>query len=44
MLWSVITDTCPAGHIDYIEWFYNEERLHSYLGYQSPNDYERNLA
>lgn len=26
--------------IDYIEMFYNSQRLHSYLGYQSPNDYE----
>ena len=26
--------------VDYIEHFYNESRLHSYLGYTSPNDYE----
>lgn len=26
--------------IDYIEMFYNSQRLHSYLGYQNPNDYE----
>ncbi len=26
--------------IDYIEMFYNSHRLHSYLGYQSPNAYE----
>jgi len=27
--------------VDYIEMFYNSERLHSYVGYQSPNDHER---
>jgi putative transposase len=27
--------------IDYIEMFYNSHRLHSYLGYVSPNDLER---
>ena len=27
--------------IDYIEMFYNSRRKHSYLGYVSPNDYER---
>ncbi len=26
--------------IDYIEMFYNSQRLHSYLGYISPNEYE----
>ena len=26
--------------VDYIEMFYNSERLHSFLGYLSPNDYE----
>ena len=29
--------------IDYIEMFYNARRLHSYLGYVSPNDYEKVL-
>ena len=29
-----------ADVIDYIEMFYNSTRLHSYLGYMSPNDYE----
>jgi putative transposase len=27
--------------IDYIEMFYNSRRKHSYLGYVSPNDYEK---
>jgi putative transposase len=27
--------------VDYIEMFYNSTRLHSYLGYVSPNEYER---
>ncbi|MDD5039488.1 MAG: IS3 family transposase [Dehalococcoidales bacterium] len=27
--------------VDYIEMFYNSERLHSYAGYLSPNDYEK---
>ena len=26
--------------VDYIEMFYNSTRLHSYLGYRSPNEYE----
>ena len=27
--------------VDYIEMFYNSERLHSYVGYLCPNDYEK---
>ncbi len=27
--------------VDYIEMFYNSERLHSFSGYRSPNDYEK---
>ena len=30
--------------IDYIEMFYNSHRLHSSIGYVSPNDYEINFA
>ena len=30
--------------IDYIEMFYNSHRLHSFLGYESPNDFEKNAT
>jgi transposase InsO family protein len=30
--------------LNYISMFYNSRRLHSYLGYQSPNQYEQNMA
>jgi transposase InsO family protein len=29
-----------ADIIEYIQMFYNSTRLHSYLGYRSPNGYE----
>lgn len=29
--------------LEYITMFYNSQRLHSYLGYVSPNQYEREL-
>ena len=34
-------DQVKSDIIDYIEMFYNSERLHSYAGYRCPNDYER---
>ena len=30
--------------LEYISMFYNSHRLHSYLGYMSPNEYERQLS
>jgi len=27
--------------LNYVAMFYNRHRLHSYLGYKNPNDYER---
>ncbi len=32
-----------ANVIDYIEMFYNSNRLHSTLGYISPNDFEKEI-
>jgi transposase InsO family protein len=29
--------------LDYIVMFYNSERLHSYLDYKTPNQYEREM-
>ena len=33
-----------AAIFEYMEVFYNRTRMHSSLGYQSPEDYERNIA
>jgi putative transposase len=30
--------------MNYISMFYDSRRLHSYLGYRSPNQYEQNMA
>jgi len=29
--------------LEYITMWYNNDRLHSYLGYMSPNDYEQQV-
>jgi transposase InsO family protein len=29
--------------LEYITMWYNSDRLHSYLGYMSPNDYEQQV-
>ena len=33
-----------AAVFEYIEVFYNRYRLHSSLGYQSPEEFEKNIA
>lgn len=38
---SATRQEARADVIDYIEMFYNSTRQHSYLGYISPNEYER---
>lgn len=35
-------DEARRDVFDYIEMFYNSNRLHSYLGYKTPNEFERN--
>lgn len=37
-------DAVKHDIVDYIEMFYNNERLHSFPGYMSPNDYEKLMA
>lgn len=37
-------DEARRDVIDYIEMFYNSHRLHSFLGYKSPNDFEKNAT
>ena len=35
------SDEARRNIVDYIKMFYNSSRAHSYLGYLSPNEYER---
>jgi putative transposase len=37
-------DEARKSVFDYIEVFYNRERKHSSIGYQSPNQYEMNVC
>lgn len=37
-------ETARRDIVDYIEMFYNSRRRHSYLGYLSPNDFEKMMA
>lgn len=37
-------EACHAEIFEYIEAFYNRERLHSSIGYLSPDEFERKLA
>ena len=34
-------DEARSDVVDYIEMFYNSRRLHSSIGYNSPNDFEK---
>lgn len=36
-------DETRSDVIDYIEMFYNSRRIHSFIGYQSPNDFEKEV-
>lgn len=37
-------EACHAEIFEYIETFYNRERLHSSIGYMSPDEFERKVA
>ena len=43
---ALLTDAVDAQQdvMNYITMFYNSYRLHSYLGYLSPNRYEAEMA
>jgi putative transposase len=41
--WTTLEDTRAALH-DYIEVFYNRQRLHSALGYRTPAEVDRAAA
>lgn len=36
----ITRDKAKGDIVDYIEMFYNSKRLHSYLGYMSPMEWE----
>jgi transposase InsO family protein len=37
-------DDARSDVIHYIKMFYNSNRLHSYLNYKNPNDFEKNFV
>ncbi len=40
--WRImVSEEVKHDIVDYIEMFYNSERLHSFSGYFSPNEYEK---
>jgi hypothetical protein len=38
---ALIYGRCGGGVVAYIEMFYNCKRLHSFIDYSNPNDFER---
>lgn len=36
-------DKARADVVEYIEMFYNSHRLHSFIGYKNPNDFEKKI-
>jgi hypothetical protein len=43
MIYRARSDAGGDGWIQYIEMFYDSNRLHSYLEYKNQNDFEKNF-